>query len=100
MSQPCCRSNRDAVYEGTGMADYPQDWTTKVAFMRSVGAVRAAWHDDTLASVELGPAPQAGDMTTQQSLTADEQEKRERERVARLRFAHSGGPVRPLGARE
>lgn len=86
------------------MADHPHDWERKVAWMRDRGAVRAEWTGDqynpVLTHVELGPAPQADDMKTQQSLTADEQEKRERERLAKLRFAHSGGPVRPLGARE
>lgn len=99
--QPSCNSKRDAVYEVTGMSDAPDDWDTKVDWMRRRGAIRAEWTaSGALDSVELGPEPSSENMKTQQSLTAEEQEKRARESRDRIRFAHTGGPVRPLGARE
>lgn len=103
----------------TGMSEdvYPQEWETKIAFMRERGITSAKWftvqvydpelkyskHVETITECTLGPAPQAPEAVdeTQPSIVSPQTaERRAREERRRVASAASGGPVRRLDERD
>jgi hypothetical protein len=77
-------------------AVYPDEWISKVAFMRDHSLTSATWSPDGahLTSAEAAPVP-SSDAPTEQDKQSQSPVERERARLAEMRrvaFAASGGP--------